>query len=123
MRTPLGFHRVSLRSHRTKPAESQTDRDLLSTLLNAEAYAPFLDKNEVVYAGTVVVVDSANRKLEQYKLGDLIGFTGSGQILDRPIVQIAAIERKYHSLRMSLSYVLPNYDRELSAIQTDLRNR
>ena len=75
------------------------------------------------YTGTITVVDTDERPLDSYKLGDQVAFTGFNSALDHVVARIVGISRTPFNATLSLSFVLPTANRRLTEIEADNRNR
>ena len=93
-------------------------RGLLTTLANQDLEA----NNDSTFIGNVTVVDTPARKIEDYRLGDLVGFRGFNNVVDNTVGKIAAIRRGHVTAHLSLSKPTPNVDRTLQALRADLLN-
>ena len=69
------------------------------------------------YTGSVVVVDTADRPLDSYKLGDQITFAGFNSVLDNVVARIVGISRTPHNATLNLSFVLPTINRRLQEVE------
>ena len=117
--------------HRTYPVHTQQDIDInvantpnAPVLLTQQASETFgRVARGATYTGSVSVVATDDRALEDYKLGDVVSFAGFNSILDYARGQIAGIKRTPFQAELKLNFVLPNIDRRLQAVERDSRLR
>lgn len=119
----------SFNLHRTKvfkpgfpPSDNLQSRGEQSELLQTLGYAEWRRSvNGPKYSGTVTVIDTDRRKIEDYKIGDTIGFRNFNDIQDHIIGIIAAKKLMHRKAVLTLNFVLANTSRRLLAIENSFR--
>ena len=97
-------------------------RGSLEDLIQGYADDNYLKHINPSYTGRLVVVDSDERKIEDYKEGDVIAVAGTDDVMKFVVGRIVAIDLDFITAELTISRVLINTERRLKAIEIDNKN-
>ena len=102
--------------------QGENPRQSLQNLINGYANDQYFKEANPAYAGRLTVVDTDERKIEDYRLGDVVAIVGSDDVMRYAIARISAISLGFHTAELTLSRVLINTERRLKALEIDNKN-
>ena len=102
--------------------EGRNVRQSLQNLINGYAMDAWHKNYNPSYVGRIVVVDTPERPIESYRIGDVVAIGGTDDVAKYAIGRIQAIDLGMYDAELTLSRVLINSERRLKALEIDNKN-